>query len=61
MGLYNNFNVETDNQVLWKKIIMFENKIVINRVSVFQKIVRLPYQDGSSMAEHLNAFQALIK
>ena len=47
--------------MFWKKIgVMFENKNVVNRVLVFRKIVRLRYQDGSSMAEHLNAFQGLI-
>ena len=51
----------TKAYVLWKKIdVVFENKNVINRVSVFWKIVRLRYQDGSRMAEHLNAFQGLI-
>ena len=39
---------------------MLENKNVVNRVSVFRKIVRLRYQDGSSMGEHMNAFQGLI-
>ena len=39
---------------------MFENKNVVNRVLVFQKLVRLGYQDGFSMAEHMNAFQGLI-
>ena len=39
---------------------MLENKNVVNRVSVFRKIVRLRYQDGSSMTEHMNAFQGLI-
>ena len=39
-GLYNNFNEE--NKALWEKInIMLENKNVVNRVSVFRKIVRL--------------------
>ena len=58
-SLYNNFNVEAD--VPWKKIgVMFENKNVVNRVSVFRKIVRLRYHDGSSMAEHLHGFQGLI-
>ena len=33
MSLYNNFNKETDVEVLWKKIgFMFENKNVVNRV-----------------------------
>ena len=60
MSLYNNFNEENKADVLWEKIdIMFENKNAINRVSVFRKIVRLRYQDGSSMAEHINAFQGL--
>ena len=60
MSLYNNFIEETNADVLWKKIdVVFENKNVINRVSVFWKIVRLRYQDGSRMAEHLNAFQGL--
>ena len=36
---------------------MFENKNVVNWVLVFKKIVRLWYQDGSSIAEHINAFQ----
>ena len=27
---------------------------------MFRKLVRLRYQDGSSMAEHLNMFQGLI-
>ena len=39
---------------------MLENKNAMNRVSVFQKIVRLRYQDGSGMVEHMNAFQGLI-
>ena len=39
---------------------MFQNKNVANQVSVFRKLVRLRYQDGSSMAEHMNAFQGLI-
>ena len=61
MSLYNNLNEKTDTDVLCKKIgFMFENKNAVNRVSVFKKIVRLRYQDGSSMAEHLIAFQGLI-
>ena len=61
MSLYNNFNEENKAHELWEKIgIMLENKNVVNRVSVFRKIVRLKYQDSSSMAEHINAFQALI-
>ena len=52
---------KTRHDVLWEKIgIMFENKNVVNRVSVFRKIVRLRYQDGSSMAEHINAFHGLM-
>ena len=39
---------------------MLENKNVVNRVSVFRKIVRLKYQDVSNMVEHLNSFQGLI-
>ena len=39
---------------------MLQNKNAVNRVSIFRKIVRLRYQDGSSMAEHMNAFQGLI-
>ena len=61
MSLYNNFNEETKVDVLWKKIrSMFETKNALNRVSVFRRIMRLRYQTGSSMAEHLNAFQGLI-
>ena len=61
MSLYNNFNEEAEADVFWKKIgFMFENKNAVNRVSVFRKIVKLRYQDGLSMAEHLNAFQGLI-
>ena len=61
MSLYNNFNEETKVNALWMKIgFMFENKNVVNRVSVCRKIVRLRYQDGFNMAEHLNAFQGCI-
>ena len=61
MSLYNNFNEENKADVLWEKIgVMFENKNAMNRVSIFRKIVRLRYQDGSSMAEHINAFQGLM-
>ena len=61
MSLYNNFNEENKAHELWEKIgIMLENKNVVNRVSVFRKIVRLRYQDGSSMEEHMNTFQGLI-
>ena len=61
MTLYNNFNEEKKAHELWEKIdIILENKNVVNRVSVFRKIVRLRYQDGSSMAKHMNAFQELI-
>ena len=57
MSLYNNFDEKNKANALWEKIcIMFENKNVVDRVSVFRKIVRLPYQDDSSMAEHINAF-----
>ena len=57
----NNFNDEPEVDVLWKKIGgMFEKKNALNRVSVIRRIVRLRYQDGSSMAEHLNAFDGLI-
>ena len=57
MSLYNNFNEEKKAHELWEKIcIMLENKNIVNRVSVFRKIVRLRYQDDSSMAEHMNAF-----
>ena len=35
MSLYNNFNKEIDFDVPWKKIrVMFENKNVVNRVSI---------------------------
>ena len=58
MSLCNNFNEETEVDVLWKKIkFIFENKNVVNIVSVFKKIVRLRHQDDSSMVEHMNAFQ----
>ena len=61
MSLYNKFNEEIKADVKWKKIdIMFENKNTINKDSIFQKIVRLRYHDGSSMVERLNAFQGLI-
>ena len=39
---------------------MVENKNVVNIVSIFKKIVRLRYQDGSNIAKHMNAFQGLI-
>ena len=61
MILYNNFNEESKAHELWEKIgIMFQNKNVANQVSVFRKLVRLRYQDDSSMTEHMNAFQGLI-
>ena len=61
MSLHNNFDNETQVDVLCKKIgSMFEKKNDLYRVSVFRKIVRLRYQDGSRMVEHLNAFQGLI-
>ena len=44
VSLHNNFNEETKVDVLWKKIsVMFENKNVVNRVSVFRKFVKLRY------------------
>ena len=61
MSLYNNVNDKTQTNDLWKKIgSMFETIVFLNRVLVFKKIVRLRYQDGSSIAEHMNAFQGLI-
>ena len=61
MSLYNNFNEESQGHELWEKIgIMFQNENAANQVSVFRKLVRLRYQDGSSMADHMNAFQGLI-
>ena len=61
MGLYNNFDEETSADALWKKIgVMFENKNAVNRVLVFRKTVRLRYQYGTNMAEHINAFQGLM-
>ena len=61
MSLYNNFNEENKADVLWEKIgVLFENKNAVNRVSVFRKIVRLRYQDGSSMTEHMNTFHGLM-
>ena len=61
MSLYNSFNEENKAHELWEKIgIMLENKNVVNRVSIFCKIVRLRYQDDASMVEHMNAFQGLI-
>ena len=61
MSLYNNLNDDTEAHVLLKKIeTMFEEKSPLNRTSVFRKIVRLRYQDASSMDEHVNAFQGLI-
>ena len=57
MSLYNNFNEESQAHELWEKIgIMFQNKNATNQVSVFRKLVRLQYQHGSNMAEHMNAF-----
>ena len=42
MSLYNNFDEEKDADVLWKKIgVMFKNMNIVNRISVFRKIVRL--------------------
>ena len=44
MSLYNNFNEESKAHVLWEKIgTMLESKNVVNRVSVFRKLVRLRY------------------
>ena len=61
MSIYNNLGEEIEADVLWKKIgVMFENKNGVNKVSIFRKIMRLRYQDGSSMAEHINAFQGLM-
>ena len=57
MSLYNNFNKESQAHELWEKIgIIFQNKNAANQVSVFRKLVRPRYQDGSSMAEQMNAF-----
>ena len=42
MSPYNNFNEENKAHELWEKIdIMLENKNVVNRVSLFRKIMRL--------------------
>ena len=61
MSLYNDFNEENKAHELWEKIgIMLENKNVVNRVSIFRKIARLRYQEGSYMVEHMNSFQGLI-
>ena len=61
MSLHNNFSDETKANELWRKIEnMFQTKNALNRVSVFRKLVRLRYQDGCSMAQHLNMFQGLI-
>ena len=61
MSLYNKFNDELEADVFWKMLgTIFETKNALYRVSVFRRMVRLRYQDGSSMAEHLNAFQGLI-
>ena len=50
MSLYNNFNEESKAHELWEKIdIMFQYKNVVNRVSIFRKLVRLRYQDCSNM------------
>ena len=49
ISLYNNFNEENKAHELWEKIdIMLENKNVVNRVSVFRKIVRLRYRHGGA-------------
>ena len=62
MTLYNDCDEQTNANVLWKKTgFMFENKNAVNIVSFFRKIVRLRYCNDSSMVEHLNAFQGLIK
>ena len=61
MSLYNNFSDETKANELWGKIeTMVLTKTALNSVSGFRKLVRLRFQDGSSMAEHLNTFQGLI-
>ena len=61
MGLYNNFDEETKSDVLRKKTcVMFKKKNFVNMVSVFRKIVRLRHEDGSIMAEHVNASHGLI-
>ena len=39
---------------------MIENENAMSRVSIFRKIMRLWYQDGSSIEEHINAFQGLM-
>ena len=61
MSLYNKFNDELEADVFWKMLgTIFETKNALYRVSVFRRMVWLKYQDGSNMAEHLNAFQGLI-
>ena len=61
ISLNKNFNEEKKGHELWETIdIMLENKNTVIRVSVFRKIVRLRYQDGSSMVEQMNAFQGFI-
>ena len=57
MSLYNDFNEESKAHVLWETIgTTLENKNAVNQVSIFRKLVRLWYQAGSNMAEHINAF-----
>ena len=51
INLYNNSNEENKADAPSEKI-----DIMLDRVLVFQKIVRLRYQDDASMAEHMNTF-----
>ena len=61
MSLYNNFDGSTIVDVSCEEIeSVFETKNARNKVFVFRNIVRLRYEDGSSMVEHQNVFQGLI-
>jgi hypothetical protein len=46
---------------LWKKIEeMYQRKTAQNKAFIIRKLVNLKYQDGRSVAEHLNDFQDLV-
>ena len=48
---------ETNVYNLWKKLeLVFEQKIVGNKIFLLKKLVNMKLKEGTLMTDHLNAF-----
>uniref|UniRef100_A0A0D3B8Y5 Retrovirus-related Pol polyprotein from transposon TNT 1-94 n=1 Tax=Brassica oleracea var. oleracea TaxID=109376 RepID=A0A0D3B8Y5_BRAOL len=60
-NVLHHIETETDARSLWKKLEqLYARKTGNNKMYMIKKLIELRYQEGTSMTDHLNAFQGLL-